>query len=110
MEEIAFEPPRAKNEAYWKRREVVVISAVESSKVVRSWSWSWKRRNRGTLLMRDWVTRRRESREWKEWRSSGLVVSVDCMEERTTSTTVVACIVVWFLENCDYDIVSQGES
>ena len=30
MEEMAFEPPRRKNEACWSRREVSVISVVDS--------------------------------------------------------------------------------
>jgi hypothetical protein len=64
MDEMALEPPKAKNEVCCRRREVVVISISERERSFRRWNWRPKRRRRGMLVARDWVIRRRVRRSW----------------------------------------------
>jgi hypothetical protein len=56
---MALEPPKAKKEAYWRSREDVLRSRAERLRELRRLYWRWKRRKRGMLVMRDWVTARR---------------------------------------------------
>ena len=62
MEEIAFEPPNAKKEAYWRSIDVMVISFGERSSQRRVWSWSSKSRKMGMFVTRDSVIKKRVKR------------------------------------------------
>jgi hypothetical protein len=61
-EEIALEPPKAKKDAYWRRMEEVVISAMERVVDWRVWRMRVERRKRGMFVARDWVIARRVQR------------------------------------------------
>lgn len=56
---MAFEPPKAKKLAYWRRMEDVVICAVERLRDCREWWIVMRRRKRGMFVARDWVSARR---------------------------------------------------
>lgn len=64
MEDMVLEPPRAKKELYWRRREVVVVSVRLRFKVERSEDWISKTRIRGMFVARVCVMRRRVMRSW----------------------------------------------
>lgn len=57
-EDIALDPPNAKNEAYWNRTEVNVISDVERCIDRIAWNCISKKRKRGILVTRDSVIRK----------------------------------------------------
>jgi hypothetical protein len=62
MEEIVLEPPKAKNERYWKRRDVVVISTKSRGSLLSRWNATSKTKRRGMLVALDWVMRKRTRR------------------------------------------------
>ena len=62
MEEIAFEPPNAKKEAYWRRIDVIVISFGERSSQRSVWSWNSNSRKMGMFVTRDSVIKKRVKR------------------------------------------------
>lgn len=70
MEEMAFEPPNAKKEAYWRRIDVIVISFGERSSQRSVWSWNSKSRKMGMFVTRDSVIRKRVKRSWTGQRRS----------------------------------------
>jgi len=72
---IAFEFPKVKKDACWRRREVVEISIGESGRHCRRLSWSEERRRRGMLVARLWVRRRRVRREWRVMSVAGVRIS-----------------------------------
>lgn len=53
MEEMAFEPPKAKKERYWKSKEVVLISTRLRSRLVRMRHVTSKSRSKGMLVALD---------------------------------------------------------
>lgn len=63
-EDIALDPPNAKNEAYWNRIEVNVISYAESCIDRIAWNCSSNRRKMGILVTRDSVIRKSVMKSW----------------------------------------------
>jgi len=63
-EDIALDPPNAKNEAYWNRTEVNVISYDERCIDRIAWNSSSNRRKMGIFVTRDWVIRKSVMRSW----------------------------------------------
>ena len=57
MEDIALDPPNAKNEAYWKRMEVNVVSYVESCNDLTAFNCTSNNRKIGIFVTRDSVIR-----------------------------------------------------
>lgn len=70
IEEMALEPPKAKNEAYWRSIEVIVISLGVRSSRRSVWSWISKSRKMGMFVTRDSVMRKSVKRSWSGQRRS----------------------------------------
>jgi len=64
-EDIALDPPNAKNEVYWNSIEVNVISYVEICIDRIAWNCSSNRRKVGILVTRDSVIRKSVMRSWR---------------------------------------------
>ena len=64
-EEMALDPPNAKNDAYWRTRVVIASSVVDNSKELSMLRRSSKIRKRGMLVTRDCVISASVSRSWK---------------------------------------------
>ena len=70
---MALEPPKAKNDTYWKSRDVNVNSMLESRRKASAWYCISNKRKSGTLVARDWVRRKRVKRSWRGREISGVV-------------------------------------
>ena len=70
IEDMALEPPKAKNEAYWRRIDVIVSSLAVRSSHRRACSWVSKSRKMGMLVMRDSIMRNSVRRSWNGQRKS----------------------------------------
>ena len=64
MEEIAFDPPKAKNDVYWRSKVVNVISFGVRRSSLNIPTCSSERRKSGMLVARDCVIRKRVNRSW----------------------------------------------
>ena len=64
MDEMALDPPKTKNEAYWNIKQVRVVSITERLQEPRRRRSTSKSKKIGIFVIRDWVIRKSVSSSW----------------------------------------------